>query len=154
MLHTVKIYCQAGSKDSFTAFWKTAYYKTEKYKKYSYVKKHGKYVKVWEWAYKTVKKYKSHVFYLKDVTSRACSDDPAISPAPPASSFDTVTGTGTGWLDGRSGATIDFSFNDAGEPGRRKDTAKFTIKDSDGNVVLTVNDKLDCGNQQAWDFSV
>ena len=113
----MKIYCQDG-KDLFIAHWKTAHYKTEKYKKYTWVKKHGKWVKVWEYAYKTVKYYKIALLlpegrHVSQLLRR--SDDRA---APPASSFDTVTGTGTGWYDGQSGATIEFKFTDAGEPGR------------------------------------
>ena len=53
-----------------------------------------------------------------------------------------------GRFNGVSGATIDFVFTDAGEPGLN-DLAVYTIRDADGNLILTASGNLDKGNQQA-----
>lgn len=87
-------------------------------------------------------------FKLTGLTSIACSDDPAIVPTPPSAGFDTYTATGTGKLNGVAGATISFTFTDAGEPGK-KDTASMVIKNAAGATVLTVSGNLDNGNHQA-----
>jgi hypothetical protein len=87
-------------------------------------------------------------FHLETLTSAVCSDDPAIQPQQPKTAFDTYTGAGTGRLNGVAGATATWVFTDAGEPGK-KDRAQIVIKNSLGAVVLTVNDFLDKGNQQA-----
>jgi len=92
--------------------------------------------------------WKGYRFHLDQLTSANCSDDPMIDPAPPAAGFNTFTGSGTGSLNNVSGATIDFVFTDAGEPGT-SDIAAYTIRDSNGNVVLTAFGTLDKGNQQA-----
>jgi hypothetical protein len=87
-------------------------------------------------------------FHLEALTTAACTDDPGIQPQQPKTLFDTFAGTGTGRLNGVSGATAAWVFTDAGEPGKN-DTAQITIKDNMGNQVLTVSGKLDKGNQQA-----
>jgi len=88
-------------------------------------------------------------FHMDTLTSAVCSDDPAIDQKPPKSAgFDTFVGTGTGKLNGVAGATISFTFVDAGEPGT-SDTAAYVIKDQNGNTVLTVAaTALTKGNQQ------
>ena len=91
---------------------------------------------------------KGDQFHLEQLTSAVCSDNPAIVPNPPSAGFDTYVGTGAGRLNGVSGATAQWNFTDAGEPGN-KDTAAIVIKNSAGAVVLTVSGKLDKGNQQA-----
>jgi hypothetical protein len=87
-------------------------------------------------------------FHLEQLVSASCSSNPAIDPGQPASGFNTYTGSGNGLLSGVSGATIDFVFTDAGEPGT-SDFAAYTIRDSNGDVVLTASGNLDKGNQQA-----
>jgi len=57
-------------------------------------------------------------------------------------------GAGTGRLNNQPGATIQFTFKDAGEPGTN-DTASITIKNAAGNTVLTVTGRLGNGNHQA-----
>jgi hypothetical protein len=88
-------------------------------------------------------------FHMDTLTSAVCTDDPNIHQQPPKSApFDTFVGTGTGKLNGVDGATISFTFVDAGEPGT-SDTAKYIIKDHLGNVVLNVPATfLTKGNQQ------
>ncbi len=102
-----------------------------------------------------------HHFHLDVLTSADCFFNPAWSPLPPYANFNTMVGQGTGKLDGHSGATIQFTFVDAGEPGT-SDTANYHITDSNGNPVLDVppcssyNPSsgacfLTFGNQQAHD---
>ena len=86
-------------------------------------------------------------FHLTQLTSVRCIDDPNIAPPPPAAGFDTYIATGTGRYNGVAGATISFTFTDAGEPGT-SDTATLLIKDVNGNVVLNVSGTLR-GNHQA-----
>lgn len=91
---------------------------------------------------------KGNNFKLTALTSVVCSDDPAIVPTPPSAGFDTYVATGTGKYNGVAGATISFTFTDAGEPGK-KDTATMVIKDAGGATVQTVSGNLNSGNQQA-----
>jgi hypothetical protein len=93
---------------------------------------------------------KGNHFHLTTLASAVCLDDPAISPDPPAASFDTFKGTGAGTYNGQAGATATWTFTDAGEPGTN-DTATITIKDASNAVVLTVSGKLNSGNHQAQD---
>jgi hypothetical protein len=92
--------------------------------------------------------WQGHQFHLESLTFAECSDDPAIRPPPPAASFDTYHGVGSGRHNGEEGATIEFTLTDAGEPGR-KDRATMTIKDPAGNIVLEVDNVLTFGNHQA-----
>lgn len=91
-------------------------------------------------------------FHLTSLDSASCTDDPAISPSPPNASFDTMTASGTGRYNGQAGASIEFTFADAGEPGRN-DTAAMTIKDAASNTVLSVAGTLEHGNHQAHEGS-
>jgi hypothetical protein len=87
-------------------------------------------------------------FHLEQLTSAFCSLDPSINSGHPAADFNTYTGSGTGSYNGVDGATVNFVFTDAGEPGTN-DTAAYTIMDANGNTVLTASGNLDKGNQQA-----
>ena len=87
-------------------------------------------------------------FHLEELTFAECSDDPAIAPAPPKAGFDTFVGEGTGRFNGQAGATAQWTFTDAGEPGKN-DWASIVIKDSNGIVVLSVQGYLKNGNHQA-----
>jgi len=91
---------------------------------------------------------KGNHFHLTSLTSASCTDDPAISPEPPIAGFDTYTGTGTGTYNGEAGATAEWTFTDAGEPGTN-DTVTLTIKDASSAVVLTVTGAVEGGNNQA-----
>lgn len=87
-------------------------------------------------------------FHLENLVTAFCFEDPNINQGHPAAPFNTYVGSGTGKLNGVSGASATWTFTDAGEPGKN-DTATITIKDPGGNTVLTVSGKLDSGNQQA-----
>jgi hypothetical protein len=89
---------------------------------------------------------KGNKFHLTNLTSASCADDPAISEGQPVAGFDTYKGSGVGRLNGVDGATIDFLFTDAGEPGKGVDFAKISIN---GGVDLAVSGILNSGNQQA-----
>ena len=66
----------------------------------------------------------------------------------PVAGFDTYVGSGTGRDNGVSGATIEFTFTDTGEPGTG-DYASILIKDVGGAEVLNALGNLDKGNHQA-----
>lgn len=91
---------------------------------------------------------KGNKFHLETLTSALCTDDPAIAPTPPNAGFDTYKGTGTGKFNGVPGYTAEWTFTDAGEPGK-KDLATIVIKDPANAVVLSVSGLLKVGNQQA-----
>ena len=91
---------------------------------------------------------KGNKFHLDTLSAASCSDDPSITPTPPTAGFNTYTGKGTGTYNGVAGATAEWTFTDAGEPGT-KDTATIKITDVNGNIVLNVSGKLSQGNQQA-----
>ena len=85
-------------------------------------------------------------FKLGDMTSVVCYDDPAIYQQQPQAGFDTMVGTATGTLNGKP-ATIEFKFQDAGEPGT-SDTTAVVIRQN-GAIVLNVGGVLNTGNHQA-----
>jgi hypothetical protein len=93
---------------------------------------------------------KGEKFHLTLLTSGVCSDDPTLVEAPPVAGFDTFVGTGVGRLNGIDGATIEFLFTDAGEPGK-DDWAEFRITPpaGAGGTVVTVSGYLHNGNHQA-----
>jgi hypothetical protein len=79
-------------------------------------------------------------FHLDALTSVSCSVNPVTGVA-------TITGTGTGTYNGVAGATIAFTFTDAGEPGT-SDVASYLITDASGTVVLSASGTLTFGNQE------
>jgi hypothetical protein len=85
----------------------------------------------------------------KPITSALCFDDPAIDQKPPKAPLDTFVGTALGRLNGVDGSLLEFTFVDAGEPGRN-DLAALKIWDSNGTVVLDLPlTALNNGNIQA-----
>jgi DNA gyrase/topoisomerase IV subunit B len=91
---------------------------------------------------------KGNKFHLETMLTASCTDNPTIGPNPPAAGFDTHSGTGAGRFNGISGATIQWTFTDAGEPGRN-DFASIIIRNASGQVVLNVSGFLRNGNHQA-----
>jgi HYR domain len=75
---------------------------------------------------------------------------PGVAPGTrPASGVDTVTFTGRGWWNGRSGYTFEARATDAGEPGRGHDSFAITIRSATGAVVASVNATITTGNIQS-----
>jgi hypothetical protein len=93
---------------------------------------------------------KGHHFHLTGVSSVACNDLPGINSGKPAAGFNTIAGVGVGLYDEQGGAVVEFTFSDAGEPGR-SDTVGIIVYDADGNVVLNASGPLRGGNDQAHD---
>jgi hypothetical protein len=83
-------------------------------------------------------------FRLDTLTSASCS--PSIDGNVGPAGFDTYDGAGTGTSNGAA-ATAEWTFTDAGEPGKN-DFAEITITDASGNVV-TVSGLLKRGNHEA-----
>lgn len=83
-------------------------------------------------------------FHLTNLTSAKCSPPSASTPNAP---FSTLTGEGTGTLNGQA-ATISFVLVDNGEPGSR-DTASFTIYRNGQKVLDCGTCNLEGGNIQA-----
>ena len=90
-----------------------------------------------------------NAFHLEKLTKALCGDNPNIVSDKPSANFDTYTGEGVGRLNGVDGASVKWTFTDAGEPGS-KDSGRITIKDSEGQTVLDVSGTLNKGgNHQA-----
>ncbi len=85
-------------------------------------------------------------FHLEELTTASCIDDPTITPNPPNAFVDTFIGTGTGRYNGQNGATIQFRFTDAGEPGSA-DMVTIVVTFL-GDEVLNVSGPLQQGDQQ------
>ncbi len=86
-------------------------------------------------------------FHLTSLDTAVCTDDGTIDPGTPLADFDTFTGTGTGRYNNVPGATIEFTFTDAGEPGR-DDISRILIKNAGGVTVLEIEGTVK-GNHQA-----
>ena len=84
-------------------------------------------------------------FHLGTLTEAVCSGGPATTPNAP---FDTMTGEGTGTLNGKA-ASIQFVLVDNAEPGRGYDTAKFVITTTSGTALSCGPVALEGGNNQA-----
>jgi hypothetical protein len=75
---------------------------------------------------------------------------PGVSPGGnPPSGVDTVTISGAGRWNGRSGYTFAATAVDAGEPGRGHDTFAITIRNAAGDIVASVNAPITQGNIQS-----
>jgi hypothetical protein len=86
----------------------------------------------------------------KPITSAICLDDPNVDHGPPAAPFDTFIGEGLGELNGVPGYLIQFTFVDAGEPGKN-DVATIQIFPPGGGApVLDIGPlNISKGNLQA-----
>ncbi len=91
-------------------------------------------------------------FHLENLSTATCIDDPMIEPGGPIASFDTHRGSGTGRLNGVSGAVAQWVFTDAGEPGTSDKIVSLRILSPGGTPVLEITDALLAnGNHQAHD---
>jgi hypothetical protein len=91
---------------------------------------------------------KGNKFHLNSLTSALCTDNPAIDQGHPGAYFDTYTGKGMGKFNGVSGYSVQWTFIDAGEPGKN-DSAKIVIKDPTNLTILSAEGKITQGNNQA-----
>ncbi|HSE63893.1 MAG TPA: hypothetical protein VLG15_09835 [Thermoanaerobaculia bacterium] len=87
-------------------------------------------------------------FHMEELLTASCIDAPGIDWPPAPASFDTYIGTGVGRCNGVEGATISFTFTDAGEPGSQ-DTANIVITGCPDDADISVNNNLKKGNHQA-----
>jgi hypothetical protein len=95
--------------------------------------------------------WKDNKWHLdKPITSATCTDDPLIAPPPPVAPFDTFVGTGIGKLNGVAGSRVEFTFKDAGEPGKDDWVQLKVFAPNSNTVVLDVPLKqVKNGNIQA-----
>ena len=100
--------------------------------------------------------WEGHQWHIdKPLTMARCTDEPDVSPEPPAAPFDTFWGEGIGRLNGVDGSFVRFVFQDAGEPGGRNDKAGIDIwapgadPSIDPPVLHIPFSFLDHGNLQA-----
>jgi len=89
-------------------------------------------------------------FHLEELLQGRCYYDPEINPRPPAAGFNTFVGMGIGKLNGVDGASIEFTFTDAGEPGTKDKEAVAILPPGGGEPVLEFGPTfLTFGNHQA-----
>jgi hypothetical protein len=93
-------------------------------------------------------------FESTKIDSVVFADDPAFDPGkswwlfrPPPT--DTATFAGSGRWNGNPGYTFQAVATDKGEPGRGRDTFALLVKDSNGQVVASINDSIDGGDIQS-----
>jgi hypothetical protein len=94
----------------------------------------------------------SGAFHLDKLTSATCYYDPNINPAPPPADFNTYVGTGTGKYNNVPGASAEWTFTDAGQPGINSRIKRLKITDANGNLIVFVPEPghtLDNGAHQA-----
>jgi hypothetical protein len=80
-----------------------------------------------------------NVFMMRNMTAGGCTGAP----------FNTHSGGGTGTIDGQDGATVEWTFIDAGEPGIRNDNGQLVIKNAAGETVLELSGRISNGNHIA-----
>lgn len=96
-----------------------------------------------------------HQFHLENLNAAHCEMITALGlPNPPTANFNTWVGSGTGRLDGQSGAFIYAIFTDQSQPagsqaGGQGDWSTIVIYAPNGTLVLDVTDPLFGGAQQA-----
>ena len=87
-------------------------------------------------------------FHLESLEMTECHDS-FRDEGNPVAGFDLYKGWGTGRLNGKSGAKIEFKFTDNGEPGVN-DEIKMKIITADGVVMQILDGTLELGgNHQA-----
>ena len=86
-------------------------------------------------------------FHLENLALALCQINADIDEGQPVAGFNTFEGSGMGLLNGAPGASIEFLFTDAGEPGI-DDWAEIVIRDSSSNVILNISGYLAKGNHQ------
>ena len=89
-------------------------------------------------------------FDSRTVTFIAFSDDPTIIPGKPAKpQVDTVRFGGVGEWNGQAGYRYEVVAQDAGEPGKNRESMTMTIWSPTGQVVASFSGDLDGGNIQS-----
>lgn len=88
------------------------------------------------------------VFAMTALTSVACTNDPTINSG---ASFNTISGTGIGTLNGLPGVMVEFTFTDAGQPSVLRDNARIVIRAGLGMTALEVNGRIFAGTHIARD---
>lgn len=87
-------------------------------------------------------------FKLDTLTYAKCSDTKGVGEDKPVAGFDTIKGKGVGQFNGQPGATVEFEFVDAGEPGFN-DSGYIRVFDASGQIVMEASGVLNNGNYQA-----
>jgi hypothetical protein len=62
---------------------------------------------------------------------------------------DTVTVYGEGEFNGKSGYKFEMRATDTGEPGEDRDYLKLIVRDRDDKKVMSIDEKIDDGNNQS-----
>ena len=62
---------------------------------------------------------------------------------------DTVKAYGVGTWNGKSGYTFEMKATDSGEPGVNRDYLKLEIRDPQGKRLVSIDEKIDGGNNQS-----
>ena len=76
---------------------------------------------------------------LQNTTSGSCTGLP----------HNTHTGSGTGTINGESGATVQWTFVDGGQPGVWTDSGQIVIKNAAGEPAIEISGRIYAGNHIA-----
>ena len=91
---------------------------------------------------------------MTELISATCLDDTTPNEPPksphPGPTLDLYVGEGFGRFNGEEGAHAEWVFTDNGEPGKKDEIIKLIIKNSNDDVVLSINEtfELKGGNHQ------
>jgi hypothetical protein len=66
-------------------------------------------------------------FHLEQLTQASCLDDKTIDAGHSTATFNTFVGVGIGNYNGREGYSVCFVLTDAGESGKKADTANYVV---------------------------
>lgn len=90
-------------------------------------------------------------FIARTVSSVTFSDDPTDRPGrAKRPQVDTVLFSGVGSWNGAAGYSYEVFAQDAGEPGRHRESIRITIRNSSGAIVASVDGVLTEGNVQSF----
>ena len=92
--------------------------------------------------------WRGNRFRMEELVFAVCLDTAIDQKAPSHAPFDTYIGTATGRCNGAPGATVDFTFVDAGEPGTH-DSMTIEITGCPETGGVSVSGNLDTGNHRA-----
>ena len=104
-------------------------------------------IRIDEQGRKMGKKKRDDRFVARSVDFMAFSDDPSIRPGQPRRPHvDTVTFSGTGEWNGHRNYRYEVFAQDAGEPGRHRESIRVRIYSPTGVLVAAFEGELDGGN--------
>ncbi len=79
------------------------------------------------------------VFVMETMTAASCTGRP----------FNTHSGVGAGTINGETGANVQWTLVDNGDPGVRRDAGQIIVRNAAGEIVLEISGKISDGTHIA-----